>query len=598
MNITGIRIENIKGIKCHNFEISLLPNRPNILVAPNGFGKSSFAIAFESLHESRNILDEKNYHLNDSSLIPLIEITTSTGMRLIANNTMNNIRNDFDVFVINNPLEPKANVRRYKGRTISKPSIDIKSTVLVNTIPSKKEFKYRLAHYKRVFGGNGKILPDISHILSNGTIMSEIAAIDLAKIKTQKWEAAVNSYINELNMLKGNGRMLHSFVDNSVANIISTGPFPEISSILINRGAIPQNNSIIFLSVWQIWQLYLDLGIDFKKACKYVKYIEDKKNYTLEIEDINPIKDRIKISPKEINGKLVVEWPKAHEMSNGQRDIMFFYSKLLEFGNRKKTKPQILIIDEIFDYLDDVNVLLFQYKISSLIDLCRKSKRIIFPILVTHLDPKFFHHFCFNEERINVCYLEKHNTRESSEILRIINNRDNPLIKDKLDAAYFHFHPSYIAYDLKSEFNSLGLNVDWCTPIRLRKKVFRLLRTYLFSDQAYDPISVCWAVRLMIEQIIYSKIANPIHQEGFIMTKKTKEKLKYASRIGIFIPETYFLLGLIYNVSLHNANDNTIESAAIKLNSLVVKDMIKQIVAEHIQLFGREQIIHIINNMR
>ncbi len=61
MNITGIKIENVKGIKSHHFDISLLLNKANILVAPNGFGKSSFAIAFESLHESKIILDEKKF---------------------------------------------------------------------------------------------------------------------------------------------------------------------------------------------------------------------------------------------------------------------------------------------------------------------------------------------------------------------------------------------------------------------------------------------------------------------------------------------------------------------------------------------------------
>jgi len=149
------------------------------------------------------------------------------------------------------------------------------------------------------------------------------------------------------------------------------------------------------------------MGADFKKACKYVQYLDDKKRFTQEIEDFNPVKNRFNIVPKEKKEQLVVEWPKAHELSNGQRDILFFYAKLLEFERRKASKPQILIIDEIFDYLDDVNILLFQYKISNLVDSYRKAKRLIFPILVTHLDPNFFHHFCFNEDRINVCYLKK-----------------------------------------------------------------------------------------------------------------------------------------------------------------------------------------------
>ena len=189
MNITGITIENIKGIKKYHFKFTLYPNKPNILVAPNGFGKSSFAIAFASLHESKIILDEKDCHLGDGALTPKIEISTSTGKCLSADNTMNDISGEFDVFVINNPLEPKANVRHYMGRTISKPTIDVKPTILIHTIPAKKDFIYRLAQLKRVFGINGKVLPDISFILCNGTIMTEIAALDLARIGRMKWMA-------------------------------------------------------------------------------------------------------------------------------------------------------------------------------------------------------------------------------------------------------------------------------------------------------------------------------------------------------------------------------------------------------------------------
>lgn len=107
MNITGITIENIKGIKRHHFKFTLYPNKPNILVAPNGFGKSSFAIAFASLHESKIILDEKDYHLGDGALTPKIEISTSTGKCLSADNTMNDISGEFDVLLLIILLSPR-----------------------------------------------------------------------------------------------------------------------------------------------------------------------------------------------------------------------------------------------------------------------------------------------------------------------------------------------------------------------------------------------------------------------------------------------------------------------------------------------------------
>lgn len=92
----------------------------------------------------------------------------------------------------------------------------------------------------------------------------------------------------------------------------------------------------------------------------------------------------------------------------------------------------------------------------------------------------------------------------------------------------------------------------------------------------------------MIEELTYSKINNPNQQETYINTKTTKEKLKYASRIGVYIPEYYFLLGLIYNVSLHYSSMDTVQSAALKLNSSIVKDMIRQIATEHFASFGKQ----------
>ncbi len=57
MKIKSIEIKNVKGIGNHTFQLDLIPNKPNILVAPNGFGKSSFGIAFDSLYRNKIELD-------------------------------------------------------------------------------------------------------------------------------------------------------------------------------------------------------------------------------------------------------------------------------------------------------------------------------------------------------------------------------------------------------------------------------------------------------------------------------------------------------------------------------------------------------------
>ena len=65
---------------------------------------------------------------------------------------------------------------------------------------------------------------------------------------------------------------------------------------------------------------------------------------------------------------------------------------------------------------------------------------------------------------------KKENVKSSRELLNIIYVRENETIKDKLDEAYFHFHPLYNTYNLTEEFRTLGLNIEWATPSKFRKK--------------------------------------------------------------------------------------------------------------------------------
>ncbi|MFP3547725.1 hypothetical protein SB748_30560, partial [Rhizobium sp. SIMBA_035] len=72
--IKKIIIENIKGISNNTFDLDITPNKPSILVAPNGFGKSSFALAFKSMNQRRIKLNEDDLHKNNILLQPKISI--------------------------------------------------------------------------------------------------------------------------------------------------------------------------------------------------------------------------------------------------------------------------------------------------------------------------------------------------------------------------------------------------------------------------------------------------------------------------------------------------------------------------------------------
>ena len=60
MNIKTITIKNVRGINLKKVTLNMIPNKPSILVAPNGAGKSSFAFAFQWLNRLRIKLNEED----------------------------------------------------------------------------------------------------------------------------------------------------------------------------------------------------------------------------------------------------------------------------------------------------------------------------------------------------------------------------------------------------------------------------------------------------------------------------------------------------------------------------------------------------------
>lgn len=98
MTISQIEIRNIKGISHECFNVQLKAYKPNLLVAPNGFGKSSVATAFSSMNTQRMDLADKDHHKEDLKLEPELSITVDAN-KLTADKTKNEIRKQFDVLI-------------------------------------------------------------------------------------------------------------------------------------------------------------------------------------------------------------------------------------------------------------------------------------------------------------------------------------------------------------------------------------------------------------------------------------------------------------------------------------------------------------------
>lgn len=581
MKINKVKICNVKGISEYSLNALLYPNRPNILVAPNGFGKSSFATAFASIEPGGIRLSEDDAHDNNIANLPSVEIGLTDNRNLVADSQTNTIKNVFHICVAHNALRPTAKAQHFSGRTIAKAYMDIKPTVLIQTIPQCAEFRYNHAAMKRNFGPSGKILPNISKLYRDAQVLVHIeeqSGIHFREFDLQRFKTPMDVIKAQIDSMSAKtGALILRWMETESIFAGKLQDFDKLKDILKDYFQYA-TNAEAYLAAWQYIERRKELGtIEYKKALNYVKFLKEKEHIDVTLDSINPVKDRFTIESTVDDRTLLIKWPKANQISGGQRDSMVFISQLMECEFHH-TGNCLLIVDEFFDYLDDANIVAFQYYISTMIENFKRSSRLIFPILLTHLDPKYLKHFCFNETRLNVVYLQETSARLTKPMKNLVEKRETAGIKDILDKYYFHYyHPIPDGTDFIKEFNAHGLNADWSNPFVFHKKIQRELRKYAYKEGAYDPVAVCLATRVRIEELIYNQIRDEVKKRELLATHKTRDKLNYALKNGAIIPETYFLLSIVYNNPLHDAPDDLEKPLGMKLENSTILNMIKHL---------------------
>lgn len=576
MKIQKLKIWNVKGISELSVEALLLPNRPNILVAPNGFGKSSIATAFASLEPGGIQLSEDDARNNDLTNLPRLEIVLTDNRTIVADSTTNAIKDLFHVCVAHNALKPTATAKHFKGRTIAKARMDIKPTVLIRTIPQRVDFRYNYSALKEFFGASAKILPNIGGLYRNLNAIVRIeekSGIDFHEFDLKRYNEPIAAVREQINTLYKHTAV--AIIRQIESEQMFVGKSQEMDKLktAIKETLHYETDAEAYLAVWQYVETRRRMGIDNRKALEYVKFLLKKDYIDKTLDSINPVKDRFTIVSTVEDRKLLIKWPRANLLSGGQRDSMVFISQSMECEFHHSGNC-ILVIDEFFDYLDDANIVAFQYYISTMIANFKESGRLIFPILLTHLDPKYLKHFCFNETRLNIVYLQETKARITKPMRDLVEKRETTGIKDILDKYYFHYSGELLdPLDYTNEFRLNGLNEAWAKPIIFHKKINRELRRYALTQDAYDPIAVCLAVRVRIEELIYNQIRVELRDE-LIRTHGTTDKLQFALKNGVCFPETYFLLGIVYNHPLHEVGENMDKPMGMKLENGTIKNMI------------------------
>lgn len=580
--IKSIHIKNIKGIHNKNFILNIIPNKPSLLVAPNGYGKSSIATAFNSMNNNRILLSQDDFYRGNIDNKPQISIkyknSNNIDIDLIATNNSNRISDVFDYFVINSQLKPKGIGSQY-GRASAR--LEIKDVVLVDRIPSKGNFRYKYNDFKSRFGRCGQVLPNARKILDNLIFIEKISLNTqaLKRANGTKIQQRIRTIIKEINNQKGSAKALSNWVTkNQLDNLKSINYLNIIANIIHEMDFENNSETNSYLIAIQIIWLYNDNPNEFIKVCKYHSYLLEKQRFDETLSTFNCTWKNI--HTVQTKGKLIVKFPEAIHISNGQRDILSFISMLFRAQKHLKKDNNILIIDEVFDYLDDANLITAQYYITNMIKQYKDNGKKIYPLILTHLNPNYFKNFAFRDQK--VYYLNKSDIQPNKDLVNLLKKRKNIEIKDDISKYLLHYYPDMI--DRRDNFRKLGIKELWGESNNFYQFLLEQLNNYL-TDKKFCPLAVCGAVRIKIEKVAYNKLQNDKAKELFITTYKTREKLNKVEEMGINCPESHYLLGIIYNEGMHwKDNIDMISPIASKLENITIKKLIKDI-------FNKEDLI-------
>lgn len=573
--IKKIIIDNVKGISHKELELNIKPNVPNILVAPNGFGKSSISTAFKSLISTRINLEDEHRHLervSNKAKIEIIYDNNGNETSLIATETDNSINSHMATFVINCSLKAKGIGSLY-GRASA--TMEIRDIILVDRIPHRDNFQYSYKDYQNQFGNNSKVLPNIKvDILNNVKLIRLISfnylSLDRSANTTIKNKIdVIKTSINECTVKKKDDIIAWINTTHLVA-LKEISYLNTIADTIYNHSIYDSEGEAYLAAIQLVWLYNNDKSL-FKSCCKYSNYKYDKKHLEETITSFNTTGRNI--IPSETGGKLILKFPKASMISNGQRDILTFVSMLFKARLNLSKSMNLLIIDEIFDYLDDANLVSAQYYITRLIAEYKAEGRLLYPVIMTHINPLYFNNFAFSNQR--VCYLLKCSINVTESFVKLLKHREKPSIKDDVSKHLFHYHPDTI--NKRLEFRNLRLPELWGESLNFRVFIDAEVLKYKDSKE-YDPFAVCNALRVKIEDIIYNKLGCNEHKVDFLKTHTTKKKLNYAASVGVESPESFHLLGLIYNDGMHwREGQDNVSPVASKLEHPTIKKMIMSI---------------------
>ena len=577
--ITGITCKHVKGIEHLAVNCDFYPNKPNFLVAPNGSGKSSLAAAFASLNSRHlNLADADRYNgedWDDSSL----SVRFDNGEVLNANFDVNEIAGKMDVQVVRSGLYANMTNRRVGPRVLSQTKMSVQQIILYDKVPTNARLHYSVMEERRKYASFvGEKMSNLTEAFNNHEFLSELLGCDAAFNSTTgpRYCAIINSFFKDVIYTKENNGAPHEA--KATPAIASVKPLAAIKDILDHW--FPKNGDVLnYLDAIQINRFIDGKRGEVKEACAYLRYCKVKHD----INKMLPLLDRTryKVKAHVKDRQLVVDFPDWGEASNGEIDALqlcvALFRARVKLGEKEHS---LLLIDEVFDYLDDANLLVAQHFLLELMKQFRDSGKSLYVIILTHLDPSLFKSFRF--KNFHSSYIST--TRDSAEkggLYKLLVDRtrcqkDLPGIYEAVSSHYLHFSDcESVSEDVLAYVSRQGVDKELRKPAPFRNMMETKLDNY-FSGKPFAPSEVCCGLRITVERLCYEALATE-DRLGFLEIKKgTEHRLQYAEEHGVEVPETFHLLGSIYNSCMHLSGEpGEDELVRRQLGNNIIRHMIE-----------------------
>lgn len=528
--------------------------------------------AFNSVSHGKIKLNRNDYYQGDENNSPSLEVEyTSDGetKTAITDSTRGDISRAFNIFTINNPVYAKPTGRTMGGHTTHTAELYI-ADMEVCTIPDKVVVDYKFNDIKRKFG---RSTPNLSSFFSSETGLDMLICYkqELKKCVSQVGIQNLLSDVTSENAL------------DSIETLYNKSTLSKLIDVISESNNLNKEDSVKYLI--QIVEIVKQTGIEtIQSALDWVRYKNRKERVDERLTEFNTTGLTLRSSKRK--NKLVISFGRADRMSNGERDVLYFVASLVVFESSLGKKPGILIMDEVFDYLDGANLLAAQYYLSNMIKKVKDEDKIVFPIIMTHLDPAVFANYCF--KGMVVHYLTSKSIIDLNDkvvkllLLRGILKDTNDSDVNDLEKFLLHFNhqnwsiPESIITQLPDDF--------WQDSESFRLYLYSEVNKYL-NDMDYNALAVIIGLRIKVEEKTVSALPADKIEEYYLKYGSVK-KLTFADECGVNLPELFYLLQPLYNDSAHlrsngrgseRENKNKIESAYLKISSKVIKTMIKEV---------------------